>query len=273
MKKKLAWDGWSYGIPTAEDIENGIINLNRIIPPEFVERKKIDKDGIEELAESIKRVGLIQPLVVKQYKDKYEIIAGHRRYRALKMLGAISVQTIIKNLGKLEADTVKLSENIYREDLTDLEEAESIAHLMKVGKKNDKQIAKEISKSLSYVQQKLAILKYPDNLREALQDQKITFSVARELIRLKNDQIRNEYLRHAINGGITPAIAKEWVDDVMRAEKAQRADYDEKQEQQATSNVSMPQYFCFACGDKANFNDSTLVRIHTKCQQEITKGE
>jgi len=273
MSKKEYYRGWGYAIPGYEDYKDSIIHFNKIIPPEFVERKTIEKDGIEELAENIKRVGLIQPIVVKAVKDKFEIIAGHRRYKALKLLGAVSVKISLLELDKLGADTVKLSENIYREDLTDLEEAESIAHLMKIGKKNDKQIAKEISKSLSYVQQKLAILKYPDNLRQALQEKKITFSVARELIRLKNEQIRNEYLRHAITGGITPAIAKEWVDDVMRAEKAQRVDYDDKKAQQATSDVSLPQYFCFACGDKANFNDSTLVRIHTKCQTEIQKGE
>jgi ParB family chromosome partitioning protein len=205
-------------------------------------------------------------------KDKYEIIAGHRRYKALKLLGAVSVKISLLELDKLTADTIKLSENIYREDLTDIEEAESIAHLMKVGKKNDKQIAKEIGKSLSYVQQKIAILKYPENLREALQDQKITFSVARELIRLKDENLRNEYLRHAIKGGVTPAVAKEWVDDILNAEKLQRQEASETQSSVQPGQVKAPEYFCFACGEKAGFNDSTLVRIHSKCQTKILEG-
>lgn len=272
MKNKLAWDGFGYGRPTEEEIKNGILPMSKIIPPEFVERKKMHNEGIEELAENIKRVGLIQPLVVKQVKDKYEIIAGHRRYKALRLLGANMVQCIIKDLGKMEADTVKLSENIYREDLTDLEEAESIQHLMKVGKKNEKQIAKEIGKSLSYVQQKIAILKYPENIRQALQDQKITFSVSRELVRIKNEALRNEYLKHAINGGATPAIAKEWVDDILRAEKLERTGRKEEERIFQTTGAPVGKFFCFACEEEADFNNSTLVRIHNKCQEIIKKG-
>lgn len=273
MKRKLDWPGWSYAIPDAEDLEKGILNLNRITQPDFIERKKIHNDGIEELAENIKRVGLIQPLVVKQVGQKFEIIAGHRRYKALKLLGAVSVQCIIKNLAKLEADTVKLSENIYREDLTDLEEAESLQHLMKVGKVDAKKLSKQIGKSFSYVQQKLDILKYPENIRLALQDQKINFSVARELVRLKNEGLRNEYLRHAMNGGATPAIVKEWVDDIVRAEKAEKTGIDNQTVESATMQVPEHQYFCFACGSKATLQDSTLVRLHSKCQKVIQEGE
>lgn len=273
MKSKANFNGWSFRVPDQEDLELGIINLNKIVQPDFIERKLIDKEGIEELAENIKRVGLIQPLVVKKIKDKYEIIAGHRRYKALKVIGAVSVQCIVKALDKLEADTVKLSENIYRSDLTDLEEAESLQHLMKVGKVDAKKLSKQIGKSFSYVQQKLDILKYPENIRQALQDQKINFSVARELIRLKNEGMRNEYLRHAVNAGATPAVVKEWVDDIIRAEKLQRG---EAEAQVSTANQASPEaptYFCFACGEKANFNDSTLIRVHTKCQKILTDGE
>jgi ParB family chromosome partitioning protein len=273
MKKKIEWDGFGYGKPTQEEINSGILPMNRIIAPDFVERKKIHNEAIEELAENIKRVGLIQPLVVKKIGEKYEVIAGHRRFRALKLLGATMVQCIIKNLGKLEADTVKLSENIYREDLTDLEEAESLQHLMKVGKVDAKKLAKQIGKSFSYVQQKLDILKYPENIRQALQEQKINFSVARELIRLKNDGLRTEYLRHAMNGGATPAIVKEWVDDIIRAEKIERGQTVDQQEQAGLNQIPEHQYFCFACGEKATLMDSTLVRIHSKCQKVILEGE
>ena len=272
MSKKNTWNGWSYEAITREDIEQNIIPLNRIIPPEFIERKKIDHDDINELADNIKRVGLIQPLVVKRVKEKFEIIAGHRRYRALKILGAVKVQVIIKDLDKLDADTVKLSENIYRTDLTDLEEAESLQHLMKIGKVSAKQLAKQVGKSLSYVQQKLDILKYPENLRIALQDKKITFSVARELIRIKNEGLRNEYLRHAINGGATPAIVKEWVDDIIRAEKIEKGLMKVETIEGSLAQVPEAVYFCFACGEKASLNDSTLVRIHSKCQKIIQEG-
>lgn len=273
MKNKLAWDGFGYGKPSAEEIEQGILPVSRIIAPDFVERKKILSEGIEELADNIKRVGLIQPLVVKQVGEKFEIIAGHRRFRALKLLGATMIQCIIKNLGKLEADTVKLSENIYREDLTDLEEAESLQHLMKVGKVDAKKLAKQIGKSFSYVQQKLDILKYPENIRTALQDLKINFSVARELVRLKNEGLRNEYLRHALNGGATPAIVKEWVDDILRAEKAEKQGIENQNIQGATMQVPEHQYFCFACGERSSLQDSTLVRLHSKCQRIIQEGE
>ncbi|HEY6437020.1 MAG TPA: hypothetical protein VIY47_10540, partial [Ignavibacteriaceae bacterium] len=136
-----------------------------------------------------------------------------------------------------------------------------------------KQVAKHIGKSLSYVNQKLEILKYPENVREALQDGKIVFSVARELVRLKNVNLRDEYLKHAVRGGATPALVKEWVDDILRAEKAQVKSDDDMKAEGGMQNIPLTEYFCFICGGKADVTNSGLYRGHHKCAEKLQGGE
>lgn len=270
MSKRI-FRGWSLAIPDKKDQESGVLNFHKLIPPAFVERNSIDKDAVQELAENIKKVGLINPIMVKQNKDKFEIVAGHRRYLALKLLGAVSVQCNIVTGTVAETEFIKLSENLMREDLNDVEEAQMLMRLKKLSKGTEASVAKIIGKSEGYVRQKLNILKYPERLYQALADQKITFSVARELIRVKNESLMHEYLRHAVEGGATPALVKMWVDDIIQTEKREqeiaRGHINE------TSNIQPVKHFyeCEICKEAASLVDSQLHRIHSECWNEITK--
>lgn len=263
--------GWSLRIPDAEDIEKGILHFRTLVPPSFVERNTIERDAIEELAENIKRVGLINPLMVKKVKDKYEIVAGHRRYLALKLLGAISVQCNIVTGTVAETEFIKLSENLMREDLNDVEEAQMLMRLKKISQGTEKSVAKQIGKSEGYVRQKLTILKYPERLFKALADKKITFSVARELMRLKNENLLFEYLKHAVEGGATPALVKSWVDDIIFQEK--REGLIAKGHTVESIDVQQTKHFyeCHLCKEAASLVDSGLFRIHYACEKELFK--
>ena len=249
-----------------------MIALRKIRVPEFIERNNIEKIALEALAENIKQVGLINPLTVKRVGDNFEIVAGHRRYLALKMLGTSKVSCMIITENKLIEEMIKLSENLLREDLNDIEEANFLFRLKKLGKLTEKGLAFKIGHSESYVRQKLAILKYPDELREALETGKIKFSVARELVRIKSSALLHEYLKHTIRGGATPALVKEWVDEIITQEKLKRGEKKEDEGVKPGLQMQQPLFKCFACENITDLSASKLYRICEKCISEIFEG-
>lgn len=248
------------------------VPMSKIVPPKIVERIIIDKEAVMELAENIKQIGLINAITVKQVSGKYEIVAGHRRFLALKHLGIKTTSVKVINEIRSSGEVVKLSENLMREDLNDYEEGNMLAVLKKLIKGNDKLVAKAIGKSEAYVRQKIGILKYPEDVREALQYGRIVFSVARELVRIKNDGLRREYLKHAVSGGATPALVKGWVDDIIKAEKRDKEISDETEGDKPNLQVPKPYFICSVHGGETDMNQSQLYRICSKCQSELKIG-
>ncbi len=252
------------------DMEN--VLLSNLLPPKIIERVIIDKDSVLELAENIKQIGLINPITVKKKNGKFEIVAGHRRFLALKHLGIKETSVKVINEVRASGEVIKLSENLMREDLNDYEEGNMLAVLKKMIKGNDKLVAKAIGKSEAYVRQKIGILKYPVDVREALQYGRIVFSVARELVRLKNDGLRREYLKHAVNGGATPALVKTWVDDIIQAEKRDKAEDQEQVSDNPQLQVPKPVYICSVHGGNTDMNNSQLYRVCADCQKQLNIG-
>jgi len=246
--------------------------IKDIVPPTYVERMHIDKDSIQELAENIKQNGLINPLVVKKVGNKYEIIAGHRRFLALKQTDAEKAKAVIVKGNMLETELIKLSENLMREDLSDVEEAAMLERLSKRGGMDEKRLAKMIGKSEGYVRQKLQINKYPEELIQALSKREVNFSVCRELVRLKNKDLMIEYLRHAKSGGATPNLVKMWVDDIIEGEKRDKLKQPVVTNKGGTAAQTQPMYICVACSKGATIQDSSLHRIHHECFKELEAG-
>lgn len=189
------------------------IDAKLIHSPKFRARVKISDLEFVELCNSIKSVGLINPCTVKSVKGGYEIVAGERRFLALKKLGRKEIPCILVEGDTDKLEIIKFEENMKRADLTDVEEALSIQHIMTVGKFKESVIAKMIGRSVDYVKQKLSILEYPDYLYNALYEKKISFSACRELARITDLDILREYVKHAVRSGITPSLAKQWADD------------------------------------------------------------
>ncbi len=271
MVKKVERGFTSESKTELQDLRQSVA-MSRIIKPEYVERLHIARDGIEELAENIKTNGLINALTVKEKGNRFEIVAGHRRYLALRMLGALKVSVVVVTGKQLDVEMIKLSENLVREDLNDIEEAKMLSRLKKIGKLDDKKLAAKIGKSEGYVRQKINILKYPVEILEALQARKITFSVSRELIRIKNDDLRREYLKHAINGGATPALVHQWVDEILHQEKLAKGLEDDGYKGNPNPQVPTPKFICYLCEQETDLTRSQLYRIDHSCVKKIEEG-
>jgi ParB family chromosome partitioning protein len=172
-----------------EMVENEEINkipIDHIIPNRFQPRTVFDDEKIEELARTIHTHGIIQPIVVREYdQDTFEIIAGERRWRAMKKLGWDLVPAIIKNFNDTETASVALIENLQREELSPIEEAMAYGKLLELHQLTQEALAQRLGKGQSTVANKLRLLKLPQEVQDALLNRTITERHARALIPLK----------------------------------------------------------------------------------------
>ena len=238
-----------------------MLAIEQIREPKYVAREKIDKEEFDELIESIAKHGLIHAIRVKSVKGGYEVVAGHRRFLAHKKLGKKEIRCEIVNTNELESEIVKLHENKRRSELSDIEEARAFEHLKKMSGKSNKQIGKEASVSEAYVTQKLAILKYPDFLFNAISTKQITFSAARELIRITDKKVLEDYVDHACRSGITPKIAKQWADDFLNMQKLNRTEAEEAAEESPTQTVDTIKLPCTICGKYYKVENTVMIRV------------
>lgn len=163
-----------------------VVNITKVEPNREQPRKNFDEDALEELAESIKQFGLLQPILVQDRKTYYEIIAGERRWRAAKKAGLKEVPVIIKNLTEQEIVEISLIENIQREDLNPIEEAQAYKRLLTEFNLKQDEVAERVAKSRTAVTNSMRLLKLCDNVQQMIIDGMISTGHARALISIED---------------------------------------------------------------------------------------
>ena len=165
-----------------EEINNNLIPVDKIILSKFQARKKFDEEKLNQLAESIKKNGLIQPIIVRKNKKDFELVAGERRLKACKLVGINEISAIVSKFDDREAFESGLIENLQREDLTSIEEAEGYNRLMNEFNYNQEQLALVVSKSRSHVANLLRIISLPKEVKKFILDGKLSLGHARCLV-------------------------------------------------------------------------------------------
>ena len=164
------------------------LKIDRIIANSNQPRKYFDKDKMSELKESIKNSGLLQPITVRKISGgKYEIIAGERRYRACRELGMENIPAIEINTGDARGYELSVLENIQREDLNPIEEAESYLMLMEVYGYTQEKLSEKLGKNRSSLSNKIRILKLPGNVKELVKSRELSYGHARTLLALSDE--------------------------------------------------------------------------------------
>lgn len=163
------------------------IGIDQIKPNRHQPRVDFNQESIYELAQSIRENGLIQPIVVRQVGDAYEIIAGERRYRALLMLGHTTVNALVSSANDVQSAQMAIIENIQREDLSAIEEAKAYQTIMKANGWTQEKVATLMGKSQSAIANKIRLLQLPAPIQQAVLDKKITERHARALLQVKPD--------------------------------------------------------------------------------------
>lgn len=165
-----------------------MVNITKVEPNREQPRKNFDEDALEELAESIKQFGLLQPILVQDRKTYYEIIAGERRWRAAKKAGLKQVPVIIKNLTDQEIVEISLIENIQREDLNPIEEAQAYKRLLTEFNLKQDEVADRVSKSRTAVTNSMRLLKLCDEVQQMIINDMISTGHARALITIEDPE-------------------------------------------------------------------------------------
>lgn len=170
------------------------LRLEELVPNQFQPRTVFDEERISELAATIKEHGLLQPIIVRSQGTGYEIIAGERRFRAVTSLGWETIPAIVKEMSDETTAALALIENLQREELTPIEEAEAFERLLMIQGVTQEVLAKKLGKSQSTIANKLRLLKLPDTVRESLKRREITERHARALLPLKDDALQAQVL-------------------------------------------------------------------------------
>ena len=173
--------------------ENGnnaetFVKITKVEPNREQPRKNFNEDALQELADSIKEHGILQPILVKDRKDHYEIIAGERRWRAAKLAGLKEVPVIIRDLSDQEIVEIALIENIQREDLNPIEEAQAYKRLLTEFNLKQDEVAERVSKSRTAVTNSMRLLKLCDEVQQMVIDDMISTGHARAILSIENPE-------------------------------------------------------------------------------------
>lgn len=192
------------------DMYQAKINTMEIMPPTHAVRAAMDEGGLRELAESMKRVGLIEPLIVERVESGYEVIAGHRRLLAAQMAGLLTLQCMVREDSDPPAAALKVQENLYREDMSPVEEAAFYAELFDAMGQDVDKVCDLVHQSRGYVEKRLLLLSGDPVVLQAVVDKKIALGVAEELNKFALEKDRRYYLDWCIRVGATIANVKDW---------------------------------------------------------------
>ncbi len=169
-----------------------MVDIHRVEPNREQPRKEFDEKGLKELAESIKTYGILQPILVTDKKDYYQIVAGERRWRAARMAGLKEVPVIIRDLSDQEIMEISLIENIQREDLNPIEEAQAYRRLIDEFGMKQADLAKRLSRSRTAITNSMRLLKLSEKVQKLLADGKLSAGHARALITLEAPELQLE---------------------------------------------------------------------------------
>jgi len=212
------------------------ISIDNIRPNPYQPRKQFTKASLEELCDSIKQYGVLQPINVRKISyNNYELVAGERRLRASIMAGLKEIPAIVVDTSDKESAILALIENLQREDLSYMEEAEGYNNLLNDHGLTQEELARKIGKSQSTIANKIRLLKLPPMVKKMLADNNLTERHARALLKLHDEQLQLKVLKHVIERGLN---VKKTEDLVERAiEKYTKKQKEESSVKKFTKSV------------------------------------
>lgn len=205
-----------------DDSENQVLELkiSEVEPNKNQPRKYFDEEKLEVLAASIKEHGIVQPIIVtKITSNRYQIVAGERRWRAAQLAGLDKVKAIVADYSKQTVAEVALIENLQREDLNPIEEANGYQTLMTQYKLTQEKISERIGKSRSAIANSLRLLSLSSEIQAYLISGELTSGHARAILSLPTEELQNKLAMKIISEGMNVRQAEKWVKDVQSDEK------------------------------------------------------
>lgn len=214
------------------DDKDGVlmVKLSKVEPNREQPRKQFDEDSLLELAESIKQFGVLQPLLVLDKKEYYEIIAGERRWRAAKMAGIKEIPVIVKEYSEQEIVEISLIENIQRENLNPIEEAMAFKRLLEEFQLKQDEVAERVSKSRTAVTNSLRLLKLEQRVQEMLVEEMLTTGHARALLAITDPKEQVELATRIFDEKLSVRETEKLIKNILNPAKKEEQQEDSAQD-------------------------------------------
>ena len=209
---------------TEEKEPQTLVKITKVEPNREQPRKNFDEDALQELADSIKQFGLLQPILVQDRKDYYEIIAGERRWRAAKLAGLKEVPVIIRNYTEQEIVEISLIENIQREDLNPIEEAQAYKRLLTEFHLKQDEVAERVSKSRAAVTNSIRLLKLNEDVQRMVVDEMISTGHARALLAVENPEEQYNLAQRIFDEKLSVRDVEKLVKNLHKPAKPKKTD-------------------------------------------------
>ena len=203
-------------------VPDTLVKITMLEPNREQPRKNFDEDSLMELAESIKQFGLLQPILVQDRKDHYEIVAGERRWRAAKIAGLKEVPVIIKNLSEQEIVEISLIENIQRENLNPIEEAQAYKRLLNEFNLKQDEVAERVSKSRTAVTNSMRLLKLCDEVQHMVINEMISTGHARALLAIEDPDQQYAVAQKIFDEKLSVRDVEKLVENLNKPEKPKK---------------------------------------------------
>jgi len=233
------------------------ILTDQIILPQNNMRQNIDRDEIFELAEDIKKNGLINPITVRPVGDKFELVAGQRRYIAHQFAGILKIKCVVRVLSDDEALAIMTSENLSRVDVNPIDESNHVARLMTANENDIKKVMHLVGRGEKWVRDRLAIAEMPDYMQEFLGKKELKIGVALILNQITDESTRHMWTLQAVRDGVTTPMAEYWLSDFKRQLLPGGKLAGENAEQ---INYAPPQVIKFRCAIDGQEYDTRTIR-------------
>jgi len=224
MIKRGLGKGLEALIPKAEQREKGLViemDIERLTPNLFQPRKNFDKDKMEELKGSIKKHGIIQPIVVRKIANGYEIVVGERRLKAAKEIGLKKIPVIIKSINNEKSLEIALVENIQREDLNPVEQANAFKRLIDEFKLTQQELAEATGKSRALVTNTIRLLKLNPEIQKNISEGKISFGHAKLLLSIEDEEVQKAVCARIIANDLSVRDVERLIKNIEKVQKKQ----------------------------------------------------
>jgi len=190
-----------------------LLDILDVDPPSDAARDLIDPDKVRELAESIRSQGLLQPILVRPFNGRHEVVVGHRRYLAHRLLGEVKIKGIVRELSDDEVFLIRGVENDQRVDLNPIERGKNYKKLRDRFNMSTHQIAQKVGRSHQTIMRYLKLLEVPEEFQDVVAKGKMSIDVALCLVKIEDSEWRNYYFSAAVENGATFEVAEYWVNE------------------------------------------------------------
>jgi ParB family chromosome partitioning protein len=248
------------------------IKLDLIDRPGKIAREAIDPEKVRELAESIREVGQLQPVVVRPVNGRYEMVAGDRRYLATKLLGLKEIKAVVKTLNDHETIIVRGIENLQRENLSPSEEAAFYLSLKEEGGLSPNEICRRTGKSKPWVQKLLWFAKLSEEVRRAVDRKQVSLNALEVFAEVEDETMFLYFIEMAKQGGCSATVARMWVDDHLKTKAGTY--YTEGGGDGGVTNLPeiKPSFVtCDCCHEPVETTKVRSVLVCGKCLEKVVK--